>query len=344
LEIESKLNDGPLDNNLSVGAMVKKDGRYYIAAGKVYTREAREDSSWSSIPSPGEDYICQDIAVLDDTLYAVFFTTDGTTSELYYLSGDDTFTIVDSLEDKQCVSMVSVSDASGSDYLFVSEKVGIKQYKVHSRKSGDKAFEQSKVDIEGLSDNIIDFHIEDGAFQKGANTIWLISGNRLITTTGGATLGSATSVPDTDALLGGIYYSETLEVLFVATAEGTLYGYREASGWGDGSSGIEDSLRFYDVLELPLGDEVMVVVGTEEGYYEHLFSETPADAEDIDTIELKNPGLNGVTSTFNYLNTKLADGVVRTFLSDNENLFACTLNQGLWRNESRDGERVWNRE
>jgi hypothetical protein len=343
LEIESELDDGGLNNDLSVGTMTKKGNTYFIAAGLVYKRNAKEGASWSKISSPKDDYICQDLALFGDTLYAIFFNTDGKEAPLYTLKGGDTFKPVDGFEKKQCTNIITLDEA---EQLFVTEKTGDKKFKIHYRKDTETEFKQSAIDIEDLSDDILDFQITDAAYQVDAGKTWLIAGNRLLTTTdSGKTLSAADKSPDTKALFGGIHYSQSLEALFVTTEDGVLYGYREGAGWGGGSKELEGSPRFYDVIDFPLRkDEVVLVVGSEQGYYEKLYSELPVKAEDIKGIKLENPGLQGVTSTFNYLNTKLADCVIQSFFYDDEKLFACTLNQGLWRNEGKPDKRSWNRE
>jgi hypothetical protein len=60
--------------------------------------------------------------------------------------------------------------------------------------------------------------------------------------------------------------------------------------------------------------------------------------------------LDSYSTSENYLNTELSESVVTKLYTDTEEssddppLFACTLVNGLWRNEKEGGDRVWNRE
>jgi hypothetical protein len=351
LEVESQLDDGPLSNDLSVGSFVKKGDTYYIGAGLVYKRDTGDDT-WEKYNSPEDNYICLEIAIIDSRIYAVFYNTDGTDFRLYYISGDG-FNRDDELKNKNVMNLLPVVDASGvTKTLFTTVKSGDYAYQLYYRTDSSDNF--SKCSIEGSSDDEVSHMISDAALYD--SKIWIVSGNTIyFSTDNGDSFQIKGDTPDSEAKYEGLYYAPTLDALFLSTIDGKVFGYKDGS-WGDaGKIDGGETYRFYDMTELPVGsdshpDRTLLIVGSSNGYYEAVFNETPVESDDLDDIDLQTPGLNSYSTSENYLNTELSVSVVTKLYIDTEEsssdppLFACTLVNGIWRNEKEGGKRIWNRE
>ncbi len=350
LEVESQLDDGELSNDLSVGSLVKQDDTYYIGAGLVYKRGTGDDT-WETYEAPAEDYICFQMAVIDSRIYAVFYNTDGTDFRLYYVSGDG-FKREDDLKEKKVMNLLPVVDASGVTIaLFTAVRSSDNAYQLYYRTDSSGDF--SKCGIEGASDDEVAHMISDAAFYD--SKIWIVSGNTVYTSDNGDSFQIENDTPDSDAKYEGLYYAPTLDALFLSTIDGKVFGYKDGSWGSAGKIDGDETYRFYDMTELPVGndkypDRTLLIVGSSNGYYEAVFNEPPVENDDLDDINLQTPGLDSYSTSENYLNTELSESVVTKLYTDTEEssddppLFACTLVNGLWRNEKEGGDRIWNRE
>lgn len=106
IERERKIiDDRGLDNNISVAAMAKAAGKYFIAAGSLWCRSVTDTSypdkpaTWFTIDPPGselDNYVTQSVVVADlgggTLVYAVFTDQTGSKSGIY--SFDPAFTIL----------------------------------------------------------------------------------------------------------------------------------------------------------------------------------------------------------------------------------------------------------
>lgn len=356
-EIESQLDDRELNNDLSVGSITKINGTYYIGAGKVYSRTPT--TTWESLTPPAEDVLCIDLVSFQSTLFAVFYKKDGTESTLYYLGGDNTFQPVPELQGKKIVTIISAEKSDGTTTLLSTVQEGDYGYSLYYKSSAAEPFQQSIVS--DSSSNLFIRKIPDGTYFN--DSLWIIcSSNLYLSNDDGKTFSVVTDGPSItnseDALyplkeFSRIYSAPTLKTLFVSTEDGFVYGFN-GTAWSDGSNELTDSSIFYDMSELPVGNEnnpnrTLLVVGSSSGYYEAVFNTIPPTIDDLNAINFSLPGLDSYSTSENYLNTVLSESVVLSFYLDRDvesgpHLFACTLIQGLWRNEVETERRVWNRE
>lgn len=372
LEIESELEDDKgLDNELKVWEMVRTDSgdddKYYIAAGKVFSRPASEEDessiSWSDVDAPSEGMLCSDIAYFNGNVHAVFRNADGTVSNLYtYNTSASAWDLIDvdtSVSDERIMGIIQLSDRmyvekfevdAGSDYY--------KPYSLWFSTDGT-TFSRSTLDNIDLTDDISSRLIFDGDFD-GTNYI-LVSGNALYrSTTDGSSFEEFTAKntegdPITFSNIGGIYYSATHQLLFLSSQSGFIYANDLAAdpdisaNWYKSTDLDNSDLVFYDFAYIPAADDgrEIVIVGSDKGYYE-----IPS-LENLDALTPRRPGSDELTTTVNYLNTSLSNGSIRKFFIDDdpaltsELIFALTTSNGLWQNrliDDADPHRVWTRE
>ncbi|MFO8063595.1 MAG: hypothetical protein R6V29_03080, partial [Spirochaetia bacterium] len=93
IEREEKIEKSNLPENATAGSMVydSSSDKYYVAMGRLFSR-GESESDWDEVdhPSGYDEGHTLDIVNVDGTIYAAFFKTDSTKSELFELNtGND---------------------------------------------------------------------------------------------------------------------------------------------------------------------------------------------------------------------------------------------------------------
>lgn len=370
LEVERDLEgDKGLDDSLKVWELAAAGDKYFIAAGKVYRREIA-DGTWSELAPPAEGMLSSDIEYFNGTVYAMYRTADAKTSKLYtFNTGSGSWTPFDSVSGDTNERVTGIMTVGSGLFVSVLKDDLDAEYNPYSLYYTADGSSFSLVDLPGENDYSVRM-IFDGDFD-GTN-YWFISGNRIFSGTDPSVLSSDVSLVNADgtdispADMGGIYYCRELEKIFISSKDGLVFVKNGASAVSgtDLSSGWYSSTRkykgetgevFYDFIKVPKSDYdqtsgVVVIVGSDNGYYEIYFPGDPVTAEEL---SISAPDGTTETTTINYLNTKLADNSIRSFSyyagnagASDDVIFACTTSSGLWRNtfSSSAGQRVWSRE
>ena len=326
-----------LPNNLSVIGMLETGGNYYLAAGSLYATDSSgesdgSDTMWSQLDPPminGDEYsACLGIALLSGDIYALFSTVTATDAALFKLTGsisDPKWKVAYDPDHDTVGKPVYLVAASGS--LIVSLRVDLAYTAVESQ-DGDLF---TALSLPGQYTVV-----NDAASFQG--DLWLVSGTLLYSNTGGdfsSVIGAGTPAEDGE-VLGGLFTSTTLDTLFATSKNGGVYALN--GGEWKLITRIEDKnnlLALTDLAEATINNNTVILVGTENGYYEIVFPGTTFLGSSFSKFE---PGETGsLSSDDNYSITLLADTEVRTFYvdtspSDGPLLFAGTSGNGLWRN------------
>ncbi len=399
LEIESEREgDLGLGDELKGWEMTMIGSTYYIASGKVFYRPADSSVNWAEIDSPAEDMLCSDIAAFLGTLYAVFRTVDGTLSHLYRLVDasanawarvgtegsifyDSRIVSVLQLHNTLFVSAYAV--ASGSEYDQFTP------YSLWFTKDGAAFGDVQLNNITFSPDDISLRSVFDGIWD-GTN-YWLITGDVIYLGPDNPAALSFSEVASSAAEysgvtdMGGIYYSPHLDLIFLSSKSEYIYIRENSAGAAWVQSIPAEDESFYDFSYIdapdtipdekvssatkPYPDDVVIVAGSDTGYYEVLALTTETVGEDTYTINSgfsdnplsavsirpRRPSKPEITTDLNYLNTNLSNGTILRFFVDqteadikDHRTFACTASNGLWQNrysaEVQGVERVWTRE
>jgi len=363
LEVEKDLEgDKGLDDSLKVWEMIKAGDTYYIAAGKVY-RRGFSDESWAELGPPESGMLSSDITFFNDTIFCIYRSADGNTSKLYSLNTNDySWTALETItadKDDRITGVIALQTVLYVSVLNEDVDSSYKPYSLHFTEDGTNF---TLVDLPGDNDYSVRI-ISDGDFD-GTN-YWLVSGDTILSGTSPGSLTETISPNDTNgndltpANIGGIYYCEDIDKIFISSKEGTVIFKNQpstgilADDWYQSESALsgDDYEVFYDFTKVTVPgvdqtESIIVIVGSDSGYYE-INVDSAADA---DTIDLSKPTGFTNTTTINYLNTKLAVNSIRNFLFDPVNsgydddvIFACTTSSGLWRNayNASSGARIW---
>lgn len=372
LEVEKDLEgDKGLDDSLKVWELVRAGSSYYIAAGKVYSR-AVDGGTWAEIAPPAEGMLSTDVEYFNGSVYALFRSGDGETSQIYrYQSGTAAWQQINSISGTEGERVTGLMVIGAGMYVTVLRddlSAGYSPYSLYYTADGSS---YTLVDLPGDNDYSVRI-IFDGDFD-GTN-YWVVSGDSLFFGTAPGVFDTEVSIGDADgnqdgnpvlpSSIGGIFYNSELDTLFLSSKDGYVLTKSDPGSAGaDPGSGWYSSVQkfagsdpevFYDFTKVPHTDygssgEVTVIVGSDNGYYEIGFAETT----DTTPIRVSSPDGTTVTTTINYLNTKLADNSIRSFAYDpgdsvgaDDVVFACTTSSGLWRNTYTEGasQRVWSRE
>jgi len=337
LEVETDLEDNDsLENTISVGDMIRSTNDYYIAAGSVFTREVSSGSEWSKVPAPsGTDIVYEnstEIAYAFSKVFAVFSNAAGDTSTLFELKGE-AWQEVSALKGKRCDVLVYTADSTGNnESLFISVRVS-GAYSLYYTLDGT-----TFTSVPSLT---LSRPVTDGAWVS--DEYWLLSGNTILQGSDLTSISEGSVKPDTTADFGGIHYSSNLSVPFISSDDGFVYIYTEDDQWINNTTANEDG--FYDFTELLIDGKTVILVGSENGYKEMVFADSPGD-----TVTLLEPGVSrdSLSSNINYINTTLSINIIRNFFIDRNDdvyrIFACTSGDGLWINIPSGTTRVWGRE
>lgn len=341
IERERKIldDDRGLAGDINVAAMTKAEGKYFIAAGALYAREAADPNytggdlaQWSSIAAPGANYTTNAVVTANlggsgDSVYAVFTNLAGDASGVYEIDpgaenpeptavletgeqgtdGDDTIASI--------IDVFVVND--GTEWLVVSvlESGNANDYTLYTTSDGtsftklagaaatapwrDAATDGTAVAFMSSSEVIVDADGLASDDLTGKSAPGLASGDRLT----------------------GLVYDDSAGgsgVLWLADDAGHIYTspLDAATGWEKSathpvSSGNDAAIAFADFALVPVdATTTNLVVGT-RGHGYRVIGDTSAI-----THESAPVSPDSVVDGSNYGGSELADAVVQTFYVD----------------------------
>ncbi len=348
---EKAIQDNDLDNTLTVQSMVRvnlsgwsQPDRYYIAAGKVFTREVASDN-WDSVSNQtnNDERLCNGLALINNRLVGSFYSVDGKHYGLYTVPIDATFAA-----SPKDITWVPVADPhvtgkqtgnlkTVGSYLFVSLSDG----DTYSLAYTSDGINFSIVNFDGSPD--LSNAVHD--LTSGGGNYWYITGSTIYR---GGAIGSVTHINDPDMptrnngeleSFQGIIHTDDGQV-YVSSSRGHIWLWYDAGTTWDpdgpahfnyqASTVVNDDVWFTKFLEVPDTGSVtpmdMVVVGTHgAGFFE------------ID----EDQGLSGIERFANTSKQELYSGSSGGFFvddQDNNAFFVLTLGSGLWQSRLKDGD------
>ncbi len=349
LQYESGIDDGNLDNGLTVGGLAMRNGYYFAACGNLKYKNIANDNSWTDDNPAGfldadtgllSGYACYRLINLDE-LYAIYYNSD--TLDYYLLKGDTSaMSAAEGIVWSSAItitalggeSLIDIKQSNGRIFLYtettVSGAVGNdKRFSVYSTDAAALAADTAlTTELSGLTS-----YGELDVDHDGTN-YWLITGNKLYTGLTGSlsdVTSTATAADTNDEILdngfGGIYCHSNGDV-YLSTEEGVLLKY-SAGAWTDLTSAAVFN-RIYDFKRVTLGTDIdVLLLGSELGYYElDLNAATPTfvSPEDADTQ---------LTSTVQFSSIEMSNDIIKDFFVDSANnrVFGLGYTAGLWVNE-----------
>lgn len=368
IEEERALEDNTIDNDASIGSMLYYGGSYYVAAGDVFSVNALENldyhlgnggGKWRRNTETPEDTLCFSIALINGSIYGVFYakndSTTETSSDLYRLE-DDTWTRITLPDGLFAVEILASNDNSFGFFLGYSynDTEGSGRTRVYSiyHYDGNILTEIS----DGLGYSITTAENFDVALDNdtAAQSYWITCGPRLFTLPSSTPTADLTefinvtlanSDYETEDTFQCIHYTEIFGGLILAKADDKGYFRADDGSWveldNEFTYTVED---FYDFT--PSGGQEVLLMASASGYFEL----SSADSEGYNGSFI-DPVLTAKESTYDSL--ALDAATVNTFFSyimnegetDEQNiLFALTQDSGLWSNGFYDGsdtDRVW---
>lgn len=373
IEQERKLGDNILDNNLTAGKLLVKDidndGKmdYLLAAGKVYNVVAA-DNSQHTVQTEGEwqndyaipsDKLCLRIFDINDTIYGLLFAKnqdEGTLMDthLYSLnvSAKEWNLLTDGGLDQKIIEDAEAAGEVLYYSTYTQEEVEGDIRRTYSLGYYDPSKGTDRV---GSIPNLGTLHPSgylDASAQGG--TIYLTYGEKIFS---GSTPSTIKEVaPEASSLANimdgsdsssqstafqGIHYSSLYSTFYLSTADGSLWYLGKDDNGGDKwliDTKISDSP--FDFADYSLEGKDLLLVGSENGYYEKSGTLTDSD--------FTSPSVSVEKDT--YITLDLQKAVINDLFvykedSSNEGvLFALTSGYGLWANRNVDGTRIWNQE
>lgn len=334
LEIERKLEDYNLENNLSIGAVAKAGSNYYAAAGAVYKRVVNE-TQWQAIAPPGGYNLSTSLAEHGGSIYACFFDTAAANFGLFKLSGDE-WTEVTDANVANAATVISVNN-----YLLVSNRVSSTEYSYFYSADG-AAFTTT-----GLANKSAPI---TAAVWDGTNYFVAIEDVVFLDTDGGVDPPdnfSATAGTIVTSGIGGMYFAAAgstnigTDTLFASTEEGKVHFSTDNGGtWTEMDGGSSFPLTDIELITTS-GTEEVLVAGTIGGGYLEAVISAGDNAGDLTLTAISR---DSYSTDQNYLNTELSSAPINDFFYDTveDVLFAGTSGNGLWRNSQAATYRTWN--
>jgi hypothetical protein len=334
---EQMIKDSDLENKLTVMGMVNAGGRYYIAAGKIFTRGVDSDN-WDSVSNQnlqnGEN-MCDSMALFGSYLYASFYAKDGKSFGLYYVNpvpSPNTFTWYELTGDADIANKQANDLKVVNGNLFVSVENNNGTYSLAYTNDNDPTDGQNYDLITFDASDTISTNIRD--LDWDGVHYWYLTGEKIYQATpgpsGATEYAGGPTISDSERYEGIVCTDENN--IYISTSKGNIWFYN--GSWtskhfkyvaGDGS---DENVWFTKFLQVPGAATVdMIVVGTRGvGFYEI--------NEDL--------GLDDINRFANTSKSELYRGSVELFFNNSNTLFVLTAGTGLWRsNLQTDGS--WGR-
>jgi len=334
---EKAIQDSNLENTLSIHGMVHVNGRYYIAASRIFTR-ADNSSDWDAVSNTtnNSENLCNSIVKFGSYVYATFYSKDGQYFGLYRVATADLVApneknitwnpIVDTsgnnnIEDNTQVNILRVI---GGTHLFVSIKDGDDYHIAYSTNGNDYYL----VNL-GVLDTFTS-PVKDVAYNTIVGQYWFLLAIRVYETDNlsiaAEEVVGATVLPLSERYEGIICTNSNR--VYISTSEGTIYLYDNGAWSSDSfkyitSTGQDENVWFTKFIEVTDTTIELVVGSRGSGFYE---------------INEDN-GLSDIERFDNTSKRELYAGSVENFFVDsNDNFFVLTMGTGLWRSKRTSGE------
>lgn len=374
IEQERKIDDNNLSNQLTAGQILAKDMdatavydyEFFLAAGPIYNVDATDNAAYAQTGNTaGEWKTGYDIP--SDKLSFRVFDLGGETYALLYAKNQPAEVTMDShlyklngttwdLESTDGISSLIIEDgkATGGVFYFTTYTLDGDNNRTYSIGAFDGTTVTSNVaGASGLSRSA---YFDAASF---GGTTYIIYGQKIFSDafTAGmeevlpshASLNNIMGdddLPSDSTLFRGIHYSTVYSKFFLSTKDGSLWYYDDVTDneWKIEGSKISDEpfdFEDFSFIDSSSVTHNMLLVGTEDGYYEKIGALGAGDFE--------KPSVS--CDANNYLTLDLRVAVVNSLFAHDEDgdgtdevLFALTSGYGLWSNREIDGERVWNQE
>ena len=378
LELESAIDNGFLPDTITIGEMVRSNDYYFIAAGKFLYRPASDTGAWPEDedinfnPTGYESYLCYDMILAGETIYAIFYDSN---TAVYALFSAETSTVTntDGLEWSAPIAFSQIDNTEtvtgfeiNNDAVFVMTSTSSTSYNVY-------ATALTGFDRDSTFENV-DEGINGGALRAdfdGTN-YWLVAGNKIYRLN--SDFSTITDITVNDSILSlsdylhgdgfsGVVCADTDTIagteVYISSEEGVMLKYDSDNQWSviasqyDEDNGLFSSLNNLRHIQFSDPDSDtdidIILAGSSQGYYEmnaaqdaasHVFF-SPSDDQTSTAL----------TTHIQYSSIDLSELVVNSFFvdsndSDNVKIFALCYNGGLWKNTIPDDKdyRFWDYE
>ncbi len=333
LEKENEINDGTLENNLSIGSMEKSAGYYFIASGKFKYRNPDKPDWTDNHPSGLKEYLCYEMMLVNNNIFAIFYDQGATDYE--YVSCD-----VSSPENGitwQDSTFTNIpSDESVRDFVHSNNRIFLvtidndKKYSIYSAPAADfdKDFNFT------TAGSIISDLTTAGKLKVDSDgtDYWIAFGNKVYNSNGTqAGTSEVTGLPSNSREgFRGLLCSGS--DVYLTAEEGSIYKY-DGISWTVIKKGLNP---LFGIKRFTIGSIDVIVTGSEKGYYIMDMNQS--------VKEFKSPEQSQILIEANQYNSiALKNSIITDFFTDGEKLFALGYNSGLWRNNinNKTDKRNW---
>ncbi len=332
IENEEKIVDRSLPNSLTIGAMDKLGSTLYIAAGKVYKKASGTNNEWAKCSTPSGYDLCTSLTVFGGNIYAVWFNKDSAnTAFLRSADGNSWIPVTDADFDGN-FSIVKSANA----YMVVSTVKGSNSGNFYSTGTGNND------DFTAMSMNALGGHFDID--NDGTDYWFLTKVNIYRDNDFTEPFDQSWGKVDDDEYFNYIYAYDENHVY--ATRSLGEFGYYNGTTWNNSVENL--SINANDMIVFEVNSTPTFFAGTDRyGYYEPT---TPGlSIEDLDRPESDSITCDYQTYNASDLRYSAVLGFYKDDLTGNgdtsdDELYALTYGEGLWKNIDDNGERVWQRE
>ena len=365
LEEESEINNGSLDDSITIGAMEKNADYYFVAAGKFMYRAIDSDINldWTAKnPDDYSSYLCHNMEIVGSTIYAIFYSTDSKmfSADVSTPAAGITWTEFSLTEISSDETVIDIT-YSGSKVFIYTSYINSGGYTRYAMYATDSATFTAGSLLTPISSDISVCGVMKVDYDAVSTNYWIACGNKLLTYDGVTTVVDLTSAAKaaSSKILGngfsGVLCADTDTTagteVYVTTEEGVILkhsGSDNTTGWTTmvSSEDEDDGVLFdhlYDLAHIKIESEDIdiIIAASASGYYE---MEAAQDAEDKAFINPESSDSN-LTQIVQFSSIDLSDSVISGFFFDDrdkfERVFALGYNSGLWRNSVVSGTRDW---
>jgi|GEM_PF-3785631 len=375
LEQESAITNGNLPNDVTIGEMVRSNDYYFVAAGKFLYRSAADNGAWpeedvNQNPTGYEDYLCYDLLLVGDTIYAAFYSTGSVEYVLFTADASSASTGLIwssssvSFSDGDIDSAENVTGFEhAGDAVFIQTRTSSNSYNVYAADYTDMVNNGTAASFEPIANDLNGRVI---SVDYDGTDYWLAAGSKVYTVNSALT----TVIPITADIMAassylkgngfnGIVCADTdtdagVEV-YLTSEEGVMLKYIDG-GWiviasqYDEDTGLFEPLKDIIHIEISSADEDIniLLAGSENGYYEMEAAASAANKAFVSAEKIDSQ----LTTANQFSSIDISEGVINSFYFDTEGddegnkvIFALGYSSGLWKNsykiETSGNYRFW---
>ena len=337
IETEEKIKDGSLTNSLTIGAMDKLGTELFIAAGKVYKKTSGTSEDWAKCSTPSGYDLCTSLTVFEDTaIYAIWFDIDDADTALFSSADGNTWTKVAAAFSGDLSLVKSAHSAANDGVMVVSTVTGSNTGIYYTTQDGTA--------FTAMGINALGGHFD---IDYDGSNYWFLTQEKIyeetdsdLTTLPAAVLNKI----DDDEYFRYIYTYDENHV-YVNRSYGE-FSYYNGTSWDNSVENL--AVNVNDMTVFSVNAIPTFFVGTWSlGYYE-------PDSPGLLIDDLDNPESDSITCDYSTYNASdLRYSAVLGFFADDltgdgdtadDELYALTYGEGLWKNVDDSGERIWQRE